>query len=152
VNDALERQLIAHEGLRTDLYKCTAGKWTIGIGHNIQDRGLTRDQCLLIFRDDVATVIGELVASFPWFEDLDPVRQAVLVDMAFNLGTRKLAKFGNTLAAVRRGDYRAASVHMLQSLWAEQVGRRSLTLATMMETGVNPFQVATPQADGDDGA
>jgi lysozyme len=136
---ALERQLIAHEGLRTALYHCTAGKLTIGVGHNIDDRGLTRDQCLVIFRDDIAEVIGELVVAFPWFERLHPTRQAVLVDMAFNLGLPKLRGFRRALAAMQDGRHVEAAVEMLSSKWADDVGRRALTLARMYETGANPF-------------
>lgn len=154
--DALERQLIAHEALRVWPYDDKTGKrvtalpsggnLTLGVGHNLFARALTRDQCLLIFRDDLAITIGELVTAFPWFERLDPARQAVLVDMAFNLGIPKLTKFAHALAAMAHGHYREASVHMLESDWADQVGNRALTLATMMETGANPFH------DEDDGA
>ena len=33
--DKLIAQLILHEGSRLKPYKCTAGKWTIGVGHNL---------------------------------------------------------------------------------------------------------------------
>lgn len=148
MTDALERQLIAHEEMRLRPYDDktgkpivlpTGGKITIGCGHNLTDRGLTLDQCLSIFRDDVAAVIGELDARFEWFRDLDATRQAVVIDMGFNIGVPKLALFYQTIKAIATRRYRDAAVHMLQSRWAEQVGNRAVTLAAMMDSGINPF-------------
>jgi lysozyme len=152
VTDALERQLIAHEALKLKPYVDTKGKLTIGVGHNLTDRGLTRDQCLMIFRDDVKVAISELIATFPWFETLDETRQAVLVDMNFNMGLPTLKGFRKMLWSLQKGRYADAAVHMLDSDWADQVGNRALTLAAMMETGINPFTVTRAQGDGDDGA
>lgn len=39
----IKEQLILHEGLSLTPYKCSAGKWTIGVGHNYQDTGIPRD-------------------------------------------------------------------------------------------------------------
>lgn len=72
----------------------------------------------------------------PWIASLDPVRRDVLYEMAFNLGVAKLQKFKNTLSAVRRGDYEAASAGMLASLWATQTGSRAQRLAKAMKIGV----------------
>lgn len=137
---AIERQLLQHEGLRTKPYVDTVGKVTIGVGHNLTDNGLTREQCMAIFREDLVRAINDVAQTFPWFKRLDETRQAVLVDMAFNLGIAGLAKFGKALSAIRAGQYQDAAMHMLQSRWAEQVGNRALTLAAMMETGINPFR------------
>ncbi|MGR9580626.1 glycoside hydrolase family protein, partial [Pandoraea sputorum] len=69
-----------------------------------------------------------------WWRSLDPVRQRVLMNMAFNM-QGKLLGFRNFLAAAQRGDWARASAEMLDSLWARQVGDRSKRLAKMMETG-----------------
>lgn len=116
-------------------YQCSAGFTTIGYGHNLQANGLTLAQAERLLDDDIDAAIRDLVVRFPWFEALDPVRQSVLVDMCFNLGIAGLGAFKNTLAAIQRGDYDAASVGMLASRWAEQTGRRARTLAEMMRTG-----------------
>jgi len=63
------------------------------------------------------------------------VRQAVLVDMAFNLGRAGLASFQKMRAALALGDFERAAAEMLDSLWARQVGRRARELAEMMQTG-----------------
>ena len=38
----LER-LVQHEGLRLKPYRCTAGKLTIGVGRNLEDKGLIKE-------------------------------------------------------------------------------------------------------------
>jgi lysozyme len=96
-----------------------------------------------LLNEDIEDHTRELFAALPWVAELDPVRQAVLIDMAFNMGVPTLLTFKQTLATIRRGDYELASMQMLQSLWADQVGKRpgqrAHTLAKMMRTGINPF-------------
>ena len=65
-------------------------------------------------------------------------RQAVLLDMAFNMGAEGLLKFGNTLRAAREMRWKDARDGMLASKWAGQVGRRASELAEQMMTGEWP--------------
>jgi Phage-related lysozyme (muraminidase) len=44
---SLEDQLIDHEGLKLEPYECTAGKLTIGVGRNLEDRGISVDEAAL---------------------------------------------------------------------------------------------------------
>ena len=46
-----------------------------------------------------------------------------------------LSKFVNTLAHIEEGRYDEASVEMLDSRWARQVGDRAKVLSEMMRTG-----------------
>lgn len=124
-----------HEGVRRFPYRCTAGKLTIGVGFNLDDVGLYPEEIRFILDNRVNLLRKELAAELPWFVQLDEVRQAVLLDMAFNLGTQGLLKFKRTLGSIQSGNYVLAAEQMLQSLWAKQVGRRSVRLAKMMETG-----------------
>ena len=66
---------------------------------------------------------------------LGDVRQAVVVDMSFNLGLTRFSQFTQTLKAISAGNYAAASSYMLDSKWARQVGPRAQRLAKMMRTG-----------------
>lgn len=52
--------------------------------------------------------------------------------MAFNLGVRGLCQFVRTLGFVQEGQYEQAAAAMLQSRWAQQVGRRAQQLAALM--------------------
>lgn len=132
---SLEDQLIDHEGLELSLYKCTGDKWTIGVGRNLDDRGITEDEARYLLKNDIAIVEEELLRVKPSVADLDGVRQRVLVDMGFNLGLPILMKFQNMWAAIDDEDWIEAAEQMLDSRWAKQVGRRAVRLADAMRTG-----------------
>ena len=132
---SLEDQLIDHEGLELSLYKCTGDKWTIGVGRNLDDRGITEDEARYLLKNDIAIVEEELLRNKPSVADLDGVRQRILVDMGFNLGIPTLLKFQNMWTAIEDEDWIEASEQMLDSRWAKQVGRRAIRLADAMKTG-----------------
>lgn len=123
-----------HEGLRLKPYQCTADKTTIGYGRNLDDVGISEDEAHALLTNDINRVYLELERQDFW-RDLDSVRQAVFVDMCFNLGWPRLSCFRKMLAAVRVADYETAAKEMLDSRWARQVGRRANTLSEMMRTG-----------------
>jgi lysozyme len=128
-------QLRLHEGERLKPYRCTAGKLTIGVGRNLDDRGITSDESAYLLNNDIDSHWIELLEHLPWVETLDEVRQRVMLDMAFNLGISGLLTFRRTLGHIKAGDYALASSAMLESKWATQVGQRARRLATMMKTG-----------------
>lgn len=131
----LREQLIRHEGYRQFPYRDTVGKLTIGCGRNLDDVGISRTEAETLLDWDIAHAEAGLRQRYVWFPDLDPVRQAVLVNMTFNMGLVTLGQFRNTLAMVASGDYEGAALGMLQSKWATQVGNRAKELAEMMRTG-----------------
>ena len=133
--DKLTEMLVDHEGMHRKPYRCTAGKLTIGVGRNLDDRGISPDEAMYMLANDIKDARRELSAAFPWFDKLDDVRQAVLIDMHVNLGLSRLQGFRNTLALIGVGKYEAAAQEMLNSKWAEQVGRRAQRLSRMMATG-----------------
>ena len=128
-------QLRLHEGERLKPYRCTAGRLTIGVGRNLEDRGITREESAHLLSNDIDGFYAGLLSRAPWISDLDEVRQRVLLDMAFNLGLEGLMSFRRTLAAVRAGEYQRAASMMLDSRWATQVGARAKRLSDMMWTG-----------------
>ena len=116
-------------------YHCTADKLTIGVGRNIQDRGITEDEARYLLKNDIKIVEDELLTRQPVVAGLDSVRQRVLVDMGFNLGLPILMKFQNMWAAIEDEDYHEAARQMMDSRWAKQVGRRAERLAQAMSSG-----------------
>jgi len=159
---SLKDQLILHEGLKLRPYKCPANKWTIGVGRNLEDVGLSKDEQLKLFgtcglnRKEVIDILlargiseeealflldndikkcAADVKRFPWFESLDPVRQKVIIDMRFNLGLAGLMGFKRMISALERGDYDRAGEEMKDSKWYSQVGIRGRRLVKMMKTG-----------------
>ena len=132
---SLEDQLIDHEGLELKPYRCTAEKLTIGVGRNIEDRGITEDEARYLLKNDIKIVEDELLERKPLVAGLDSVRQRVLVDMGFNVGLPILMKFQNMWAAIEEEDWDEASAQMMDSRWAKQVGRRAERLCQAMSTG-----------------
>ena len=131
---SIEEQLLLHEGLRLKPYKDTVGKLTIGVGRNLDDKGISKDEALFLLANDIEAVINQL-ERYEWYISTDPIRRKVLIDMAVNLGVGGLLKFRKMIAALERGDYEGAADQMLDSRWAEQVGYRAVRLAEMMRSG-----------------
>jgi lysozyme len=161
--ELVEELLLKHEGYKEYPYKDTKGKLTVGIGRNITDRPITpKEVSYLIVKnkitqsegnninvenrvslhaakalleEDVKSLINKMNVSVPCFKNLDMVRQAVLIDMAYNMGMGGLLEFKRTLAAVKDGNYKDAAKDMLESQWSLQVKERATELAKMMKTG-----------------
>jgi lysozyme len=131
----MRKQLIRDEGIETRPYTDTVGKLTIGVGRNLTDRGISEEEALHLLDNDIALCHGELLA-LPWFEKLDEVRQAAMVNLCFNMGMTKLMTFRRTLEAMRVGDYESASYALLQSKYATQVGNRAKRVSEQIRTGV----------------
>jgi lysozyme len=133
LQDLIE-SLILHEGWKTTVYTCTAGKPTVGVGHNLE-RPLSDAAIMQILRDDIDTCAAELDRARPNWRQHDEIRQNVLVEMCFNLGMPRLHKFSKMWAALDEHSYPEAAKQMLHSNWAVQVGTRAQTLANRMRSG-----------------
>ena len=133
--DMIRQSLIRDEGMKLKPYRDSTGVLTIGVGRNLDANGISTGEAYYLLDNDLDHAIKACVAKLPWFVTLDPVRQGVLVQMAFNLGIAGLLGFKQTLAAVKRGDYATAAAQMLRSKWAKQVKERASRLAKQMETG-----------------
>jgi len=152
----LLKKLIEHEGLRLEVYQDSLGIDTIGVGRNLQDRGITKEElkaldipnidtvyehgiteadAAYLLENDVQIVEDELLKAHPCVAELDSVRQLVLVDMAFNMGVPRLCKFKKMWNAIHEQDFRNAAKEMLDSRWAIQVKLRSTKLAHAMHHG-----------------
>jgi lysozyme len=139
----LLQELTREEGLKLKPYRDSVGKLTIGVGRNLDDVGISREEALELCAHDIVRTIAELDEHLPWWRELDEVRQRVIADMGFNLGVDgdphnpndALTGFRNTLAMAHAGNYAGAAANMLKSKWATQVGARAQRLARMMATG-----------------
>jgi len=133
--ERLYADLIRDEGKRTRPYRDTVGKWNIGVGRNLDDVGLREDEIALMLRNDVTSVVRDLDKNFPWWARMTPARQNALANMCFNLGIVRLSGFKHTLALLEAGQYEAASVEVLKSKWATQVGARADRIARLFQKG-----------------
>jgi len=146
----IKAQLVRHEGLRLKPYRCTAGKLTIGIGRNLDDRGISQKEAYAMLERDIQDCEQWLIDEIPEiYNKLDEVRQSVLLNMCISipqsrfaplrepcyLGIKGLLGFNNTLAFIGAGDWERAANGMLASKWAKQVGMRAIELSEMMRKG-----------------
>lgn len=134
----LLQQLRREEGSVPHAYQDHLGFWTIGVGRLIDERkggGLSPEEVDFLLANDVERFTREVRAALPWFGQLDEPRQAVLIGMAFQMGTAGLLGFKQTLAAIRDQRYMVAASLMLQSAWAKQTPERARRMARQIETG-----------------
>lgn len=132
----LIEQLKRDEGLRLKPYQDTVGKWTIGYGRNLEDTGITEEEAEYLLLNDIERVRRDLRRVVPWYQELNrEAREAVIENMAFNLGIHGLLRFHATLHEIKHGDYENAARHMMKSLWARQVPNRAGRLAEQMRKG-----------------
>ncbi|WP_174907010.1 glycoside hydrolase family protein [Burkholderia diffusa] len=130
----LKAELTRDEGRRYRIYTDTVGKVSGGIGRNLTDKGFRDNEINLMYQNDIVETEAWLDRNLSWWSSLDPVRQRVMMNMAFNM-QGKLLGFRKFLAAAQRGDWNGAATEMLDSLWARQVGDRAKRLASMMRSG-----------------
>jgi lysozyme len=136
--DKLRESIKRHEGLRLTLYRCPAGKQTIGYGHNIEDNGISVEAANFILDEDIDHAIAD---SVTWLGDpgawhmLDEYRQMVIIEMMFNMGLTRMRTFKKMRKAVLEENFGMAAIEMVNSLWSRQVGKRSHAMARQMKHG-----------------
>ena len=128
----LAQQLLVDEGLRLKPYRCPAGRLTIGVGRNLDDRGITEAEALVLLDNDITDFSARLVAALPWVAQAPDAVQEALTNMAFNLGLAGLLQFKTALGLLQSGAYVRAAEALLDSAWARQVGARAVRLAEMV--------------------
>ena len=134
----LTDQLIKHEGLRLKPYHCPAGKLTIGVGRNLEDKGITEEEAVMLLENDIQECLKDLRTIFQAFDLLPESVRQVLVDMRFNLGSKGFRAFKKMINAVKNLDFNQAALEMKDSRWYSQVGQRAETLMTMMKETQHP--------------
>lgn len=143
-------RLILHESCVLHPYICPMGYKTIGIGRNIDtnpftaeelrvvgdwEHGITREAAYYLCRNDIAKCERDVKKHIPFFDALDNERQYALIDLCFNMGWHKLLQFKKMLGALGAGNYKTAAEELLNSKYAEQVGKRAKRIAKLIETG-----------------
>jgi lysozyme len=126
-------QLIRIEGLRLDPYRDAKG--LIAADEQYAQSAGVSGRTLTVLEADVRRVARELNELWPVLGKLDPVRQRVMIHMAFNMRVSGLLAMGRFVSAVEFGFWEAAVEDMLVSPWAKAEKRRALVLAEMMRTG-----------------
>jgi len=134
--DKLKKELIRDEGLKLKPYRCTAGKLTIGIGRNLDDKGISEAEALVLLENDISECVEDCKAIFgtEWYKFSD-ARKRVFVNMRFNLGGGTFMTFKSMINHAKRHEYEMVAYHMIHSRWRNQVGERAQRLIRMMREG-----------------
>jgi lysozyme len=135
VNDLIE----LHEGRRAKPYLDTVGNVTIGVGRNLTATGLSQSEINILKQNDIDVARGAL-ASFVWFQRMDEVRRAAIIDMVFNIGIGGIMEFKDMQVALLKRDYKTAAACGLQSKWAAERSDRALRDMSILETGEWPTE------------
>ena len=137
--------IMSDEGCRLAAYPdpiSHGAPWTIGYGCTGDgiEKGTvwTQQQAKDELEKRVDNLSVSLFNAIPWVISLSPVRQAALLNMAYQMGLHGLLGFPHTLAACRVGDFDEASELMLESVWAKETPERAHRISDAMKTGVMP--------------
>lgn len=144
----LKIQLTRHESRKLFPYldccgkpwrECTCakkGNLTIGVGRNLDAKGISLEESDIFLTDDIDEVITGLTASYPWFVDLNGPIQGAFINIGFNLGLERLATFSTFLNLMATKDFSEAATDLETTLWYRQVGQRGRDLVQQLRTGV----------------
>lgn len=142
--EQIKEDLIRHEGYVKEIYLCSENIPTFGIGHAIKEHDMEytwpvgtpveEERIAQVFEEDCGIAVKDCEALFPSWESLPDKVKRVLVNMAFNLGRRRLSQFKNMISAVEATQWGKAADEMVDSRWYHQVGRRSKELVEMMRS------------------
>ena len=127
------------EGKKLEVYKCSKGYLTCGIGHNIEasptkpiigrtvatyGTKISESECSALFNYDLDKVLKDLDKKLPRWAFMDEPTKLYFVTACFQLGINGLLKFKNTNAAIFAGKRRTAEAMLLASAWAKQTPNR----------------------------
>lgn len=129
-----DKLLRKHEGTRQFVYECAAGKKTIGVGRNLEDRGVLPDEIELMLANDIKACAEDL-RGFDWWDGLTPNRKAALIDLRFCVGPAGFRAFKKMLAALEANDWKGAAEQIMDSKFALQTGHRAADLAGLIRVG-----------------
>lgn len=131
-----------NEGLTLVAKPDAKGKWEIGYGHDIPPSpGLTwsKQQAEDQFGIDYPLARSRAASDLglEW-AGLDEPRQAVLADIAYEIGGAGLAQFKTMLAHIRAAEWDQAGQALRASLLFQQVQRREERNIGILTTGAWP--------------
>ena len=133
--ERLRLQITKHEGIELMPYRCTSDKLTIGVGRNIEDRGISHETAMQMLDEDIDICINELQQTVSYWDDLPERVQEALINLCFNMGISRLMAFKKTFGFLREGLYEKAADELLESRYANQVGQRAIDVANMIREG-----------------
>ena len=141
--------LAIHEGIVMYVYTDSLGYKSVGVGHKVTENDpewdlpagtpVEEDRIFQLFEQDCGKAIEDARDVIPNFDDLPNGVQAILVEMAFQMGKSGLSKFQNMISALKNKDYETAAAEMVDSRWNKQTPDRCRKLSWHMSSYSVPF-------------
>ena len=141
----LQDEIANDEGVVYELYRCSLGHLTGGIGHLITEwdeeyygmpvgTKVSHEQVDAWFAVDINRTLQDCKEIFPDFNDLPEEAQLVIANMCFQLGRPRLSNFIKFIAAVNDRDWIKAADEMEDSRWYKQTTARAERLIARIIT------------------
>jgi lysozyme len=125
MSDRIKKMLMRHEGVVCHLYKCKAGKNTIGVGRNLDDVGMSEDEVMYLLGNDIIRVENELDKNWGVWRAFPEDARVACRDLVFNMGITGFMQFRKTRELMELGLWLEASEELLRSRYAVQLPYRS---------------------------
>ena len=144
----LQDEIANDEGVVYELYRCSLGHLTGGIGHLITEwdeeyygmpigTKVSHEQVDAWFAVDINRTLQDCEQIFPDFNALPEEAQLVIANMCFQLGRPRLSNFKKFIAAVNDRDWVKAADEMEDSRWYKQTtARADRLIARIITLGV----------------
>tara|TARA_R110000850_G_scaffold154244_1_gene277732 strand:- start:910 stop:1383 length:474 start_codon:yes stop_codon:yes gene_type:complete len=133
------------EGFRYKPYLCSEGYVTIGLGTKLHnEKGLDPSDFPISVSRKIAFEWLETEVALKdqrmlndWrhqkvYQNLDNDRRAVILSMAYQMGTSGVKKFNKMWLALSKGDHKMAAMQALDSRWAKQTPARAERVARVL--------------------
>ena len=141
--ERLYEEIKADEGEVLEVYEDHLGYPTIGIGHLVrfedEEHGkptgtpITSERSRELFDRDVECAIKDCERLYGQWHNWPEEVQLIMVNMAFNLGATRLAKFKNMHNMLSQHKWKEAAAEGRDSRWYRQVTNRAERLMTRLE-------------------
>lgn len=124
--DLLKKRLVDFEGLVLKPYHCSQNYLSIGVGRNLDSNGISEEEAMYLLDNDIHKVIEQLDKQWEVWRTFPDAAKYVCIDVAFNMGINTWMSFRKTRAYMELGEWEKAASEILDSKYAEQVGRRAI--------------------------
>ena len=142
--EKLKQEIRVDEGCVFEIYKCSAGMATFGIGHMVTCEDpeyghgvhtpVSPMRVEQAFEKDVEIALIGCNQIFPEFENYPEEVQKICANMMFQLGFSRFRGFKHMIAAVKNKNWSRAADEMRDSLWNKQTHARSERLISRMKS------------------
>lgn len=98
------------------------GKLTVGYGRNLDDVGISELEAEALLDHDLYSAESQATRALSWFPSLSEKRQRAITELIFNMGMGSFLGFRQMIAAIKAKQFTAASEHLVDSKWKNDVG------------------------------